>query len=540
MGRSSDPFGAFLKIAVRGVARAARESERSRKRAVRMQLANDRQGVASLRRAAAEFEKERKASEKEVKLSYLSQRAESTQELNDEIDEKIAGLESLLIDTLSVDDRIRFTDLKINSVLPEFTIPPELRPGLPLVATVVPPLGTFEAWIPGAKAKHQHAINDAMHDDLAQKEAFDRAEDGKISQVIHLRQTHDKLVSVHVETQQRQNAEIDDFEAAYMACDPDAVVAYNQMVLERSEYPEEFPQEARVGYGSDSKELIVEYELPGISIVPAVHEYRYVKTKDVIEAKDRKHTEIKQRYQDVIASLALRTLHEVLEADQSNAISVVTFNGLLHTVDPSTGLDATVMLISVRTSKEEFIGLNLARIDKIVCLKNLGAKVSARPDELQAVKPIVEFNMVDKRFVEQQDALGGLESRPNLMELSPTEFEHLVSNLFSRMGLDTKLTRATRDGGVDAVAFDTRPVLGGKVVIQAKRYSNTVGVAAVRDLYGTMINEGASKGILVATSGYGPDAFGFAKDKPIELIDGGGLLYLLREQGIGARIVMLA
>ncbi|MNV63627.1 hypothetical protein D3C71_1562310 [compost metagenome] len=52
-----------------------------------------------------------------------------------------------------------------------------------------------------------------------------------------------------------------------------------------------------------------------------------------------------------------------------------------------------------------------------------------------------------------------------------------------------------------------------------------------------MLNEGASKGILVCTSGYGTEAFNFAKDKPIELIDGGGLLYLLREHaGLDARI----
>jgi restriction system protein len=90
---------------------------------------------------------------------------------------------------------------------------------------------------------------------------------------------------------------------------------------------------------------------------------------------------------------------------------------------------------------------------------------------------------------------------------------------------------------VDCVAYDQRPVLGGKVVIQAKRYRHTVGVSAVRDLFGTMINEGANKGILVTTSGYGPDAFDFAKDKPIELIDGGGLLFLLQGVGVQARIV---
>lgn len=53
------------------------------------------------------------------------------------------------------------------------------------------------------------------------------------------------------------------------------------------------------------------------------------------------------------------------------------------------------------------------------------------------------------------------------------------------------------------------------------------------------MNEGANKGILVSTSGYGSDAFNFSKDKPIELIDGGGLLYLLENHaGVRARIIM--
>jgi restriction system protein len=72
----------------------------------------------------------------------------------------------------------------------------------------------------------------------------------------------------------------------------------------------------------------------------------------------------------------------------------------------------------------------------------------------------------------------------NLMELSPGGVESLITNLFQKMGLDTKLSQASRDGGVDCVAFDSRPILNGKVVIQAKRYKNTVGVSSVRDLFG--------------------------------------------------------
>jgi len=147
--------------------------------------------------------------------------------------------------------------------------------------------------------------------------------------------------------------------------------------------------------------------------------------------------------------------------------------------------------------------------------------------------------MSDPRFIEEGDVLSTLDQRPNLMDLTPGEFESLITNLFQTMGLETRQTQASRDGGVDCVAFDPRPIFGGKVVIQAKRYKNTVGVSAVRDLFGTMQNEGASKGILVATSGYGKAAFEFANGKPIELLAGSNLLYLLKEHAkVDAKIVM--
>jgi restriction system protein len=58
----------------------------------------------------------------------------------------------------------------------------------------------------------------------------------------------------------------------------------------------------------------------------------------------------------------------------------------------------------------------------------------------------------------------------------------------------------------------------------------------VRDLFGTVHNEGATKGILVTTSDYGPDAYEFAKGKPLTLLSGSELLYLLQKHGHRARI----
>lgn len=120
------------------------------------------------------------------------------------------------------------------------------------------------------------------------------------------------------------------------------------------------------------------------------------------------------------------------------------------------------------------------------------------------------------------------------------DFEHLVRQIFewefSDKGGEVRVTQSSRNGGVDAIVNDPDPIRGGKIIIQAKRYTNTVGVSAVRDLYGTIINEGANKGILITTSDYGADSYKFAQGKPITLLNGGHLLYLLDKHSHKARI----
>jgi restriction system protein len=159
---------------------------------------------------------------------------------------------------------------------------------------------------------------------------------------------------------------------------------------------------------------------------------------------------------------------------------------------------------------------------------------------MAAVVPILKLNRIDDRFVPARDVIDNIDRAVNIAAIPWEEFEHLVREIFekefSTPGGEVKITRASRDHGVDAVAFDPDPIRGGKIVIQAKRYTNPVGVSAVRDLYGTIINEGANRGILVTTSVYGPDSYDFAKDKPITLLNGGHLLHLLEKHGHPARI----
>ncbi len=486
------------------------------------------------------LEKQDKEAARQAKAKYLQARHAEADDLNAKLKKRQKELDGLLLHTLSANKTISFDNLRHTDPHPAFTVPKDLVPGLaPVAAEVPPPTGLARFW-PWAGKRHLAAQAAAQQAHQQSIEQFQHKEAQKKQQLAELRAQHEAAHALYEANIRRRNTEVDEFQRTYLAHEPDAVVTYNNMLLTRSEYPAEgFPKSFKLAYAEASKELVIEYVLPKVSVVPTEADYHYVKTRDAIDSKARKANDIKALYQDIIASIALRTLHETFEADRADALALVTFNGVVDAHDPTTGQEARVPLMSVRATKATFLQLRLERVEKAACLRNLGAQVSHRPDQLQAIKPIVEFNMVDKRFITQSDVLSSLESRPNLLDLTPSEFEALVSNLFSQMGLDTKLTRSSRDGGVDAVAFDNRPVLGGKVVIQAKRYRDTVGVSAVRDLYGTMLNEGASKGILVCTSGYGTEAFNFAKDKPIELIDGGGLLYLLREHaGLHARITL--
>ena len=120
------------------------------------------------------------------------------------------------------------------------------------------------------------------------------------------------------------------------------------------------------------------------------------------------------------------------------------------------------------------------------------------------------------------------------------EFEHAVVQVFelefAADGIEIKVTQSSRDRGVDAILFDPHPLRGGKYVLHANRHTKVVGVAEVRDLYGAIIHEGANRGILITTASFGPDAYEFAKNKPISLVDGQNLIALFQRHGLNLRI----
>lgn len=336
------------------------------------------------------------------------------------------------------------------------------------------------------------------------------------------------------------NARIEEMRASYLSNNSESVVEYCDMVLNNSEYPESFPKSFELEYNPDSKILIVEYELPSIECFPKVKEVKYVAARNELREIHISEAQLNKMFDEALYKITLRSIHELFEADVANAIRAISFNGWVKAVNRATGKDETNCILSVQAKKEEFNDIDLANVDPKSCFKAMKGVASSRLSGLTSVQPILKINKTDRRFVESYDVAAQLDSTINIAAMNWEDFEHLIRELFEKEfqanGGEVKVTQASRDGGVDAIAFDPDPIRGGKIVIQAKRYTNTVSVSSVRDLYGTVLNEGATKGILVSTADYGPDAYEFAKGKPLTLLNGSNLLHLLEKHGHHAKI----
>lgn len=329
-------------------------------------------------------------------------------------------------------------------------------------------------------------------------------------------------------------------EQAFQAEGSAALAARVEQALADSPYPVGFPRMSKVMFAPESRELLINYDLPGQDVVPAVADYKVVRGRDSIQPVPRKDAEIKKLYADVIARTALRALDEVFQVTPMSLVDGIVLNAYVASVDRATGQQCHPLLISVSATRELFAGLNLdaTELDPVLCLRKLNAIVSPHPYDLEPVRPVVQFDLSKYKFVEEMDVIVGLDSRPDLLALRPVEFEHLIRRLFEAIGMKAWVTQASRDDGVDAVAINEDPVVGGLCVIQAKRYSRVVGLEAVHALAGVMADKAATKGILVTTSWFGKASHDFAaRTGRMDLITGRELKALLLEHlGLDALI----
>lgn len=329
--------------------------------------------------------------------------------------------------------------------------------------------------------------------------------------------------------QAASNANLADFKLNYEAKVPDAVVRYCEQVLSGSNYPRFIQPEHDVSYNPANSTAVIECELPDKDSIPTLVRVAYTASSKDFKQKHTTDNDRDKLFDLVLYQIALRTIYELFQADTANALAMVVFNGWVDALNPATGTRVHGCLLSIQAAKSEIRVIDLSKVDPKACFKQLKGVAASRLSGMTPVRPILQLQTDDPRFIDGHEVASQLEEGYNLATMAWEDFEHLVRQLFEEEfgggDAEVHVTRANSDGGVDAVVLNPDPIHGGKIVIQAKRYTNTVGLSAVRDLYGTVINEGANRGILVTTADYGPDAYEFVKGKPLILLGGSNLLH---------------
>jgi hypothetical protein len=289
--------------------RAAQARERANEQTIK-QVMRDRDRAE--RQAARADAAERKRQEQ---LAHEAG-ASAAKTMKAQLDARLAELETLLTSALDTPPQLSFAMLKRTAAVPPFE-PGDLGKPLPIPAWEAfapPPPGVLSGLV-GGKARHaraQQAARDAFEQSCADRAL---AEEARARQLQEAHAAHDLRIKAIEAEVREHNAAVDELEGAFRAGVPDAVEDYFSQVPALSEYPSGFPREYQVAYRQEPRELVIEYRLPPVEVIPTARDFRYVKTRRQIDELPRPVREIKELYASVIHQVALRTMWECFGGD---------------------------------------------------------------------------------------------------------------------------------------------------------------------------------------------------------------------------------
>lgn len=493
-------------------------------------------------------ESEKRRREREKKLRNQEESLAYAKELTFQAENQQESMDKILLDRVN-SEPLKMSDFKDNK---KYSIPEPIISGLKnflakpeRTDSKYNPELSFLTKISKKKTQESKDMNDALYSSDVEKWEEDielkRTHNNKMQEDFDKKHLEwEKNSDLFYKEQEEKNQEIERFFQDYEKGDSDAIIDYYTRFFESLSFPFEYECQVELEYTNENA-IILDVILPTVEELPNLKKVTYTKTNDEFKESYQTEAYMKKKYENVIYQIVLLIINGIFKLDKThNFVESVIVNGKINTVDKTTGKNIEPYILSVNAKKEDFLELNLNAIDPKAWFKNSKGISASALSNITPVAPIVVMSREDTRFIDGYNVSGELNESVNLAAIDWQDFENLIREVFGQEfntnGGEVKITQASRDGGVDAVAFDPDPIRGGKIVIQAKRYTNTVGVSAVRDLYGTVMNEGATKGILVTTSNYGNDAYEFANGKPLTLMNGANLLYLLEKHGHRAKI----
>lgn len=481
-------------------------------------------------RLRREAERSKAATDREARAQHKAARADEAAGRTRELEQSVQRLEGLLRAGLNRSSKLQVSEQPTEPRIPLLDLGPDARqvavPAWEQYAPTRPGAlsrlfggeARYQRDVEAARAQHQRAVAAAADQETAR---LRRVEDARAA---HAVQTERIVAEVA-----RRNLASEERTRRFAERDQDAVIDYLRRVLMRVPLPPGLPRRIQVTFDSRTEQAVIQLELPSGDVVPTLAGYRYLPTKDELRPTPRSKAEIDRLYLSVISQFALLHVRDVFDAD--TRLRTVALNGLAEQTNPATGVQERLPLISVNVERDAFPpDDNLAKVDPVACLRHLRAIVSSHPYELTPIEPILDFDLTRFNFIEGLDAVSSLDSRPDLMQMSPTMFEHLVRQIFEEQGAEGWTTRQSNDAGVDAVIVQRKALMGGLSIVQAKRYSGAIGVSHLRELAGAMEENKAGWGILITTSWFTSGCWRKMRDHGrMDLIDGHRLVHLIKE-----------
>ncbi len=490
-----------------------------RARAERVQRQIERELDAEARRTRAEADRAAQQREREARESEKAARISAAERRTADLTRQVEELDSILRQSV-VAPVLTFADLV--RVEPEAFDPGDDGDPIPEPARPVMPEGN---WF-GRRARRQWFDRQMEHFEKARARHQVR-EQARRERLAAREAEHAHCEARRRSTARRQAAEIS---SGIRDGEPRAIEEFARLAISALPTPRSIAMSPSIVYRTDPRELVVDLRLPDDDVVPREKSVKYVHARGAETVKERPKSEREAIYRKVLAQLPLAAADTVFRALDPTTVGSVSINGQLTFVDPATGRLKDDFLVSLTTSREEFasLALDAEQLDPVLCIRELGARLSPHPLAREAVPAFLTFDEAKYKLGSSVDVAGALDGRANLATMPWSDFEQLVRQLLLAMsGSDTRVTRGSRDDGIDGVIFDCDASLGGEYVVQAKRYKNVVPAGDVRALAGTMHDKRANHALFVTTAWFSPDGRRFAKNNRVRLIEGPELRKLL-------------
>ncbi|MFC1661254.1 hypothetical protein ACFL3S_07340 [Gemmatimonadota bacterium] len=399
----------MAKQAAREAERAQRAAERERQAAARRAEQARKAEERAAQQLARGREQERKRLEKEAKEAHAAAQTALVEEKNAELAEIYDEIDTLLQAPLDIADFVDLESLKGTAEHPPFDrtdleepIPAPVQlpePPKPTLKLPSPPTGLsalfgkkkHERSVAAAKAAHERALEIWETTKTRQKTDYEKAVED------HQRREADRLQALEAEKERyavesraredevaERNAAVDKLIADLGYGVPEAIEEYVSIVLGNSVYPEHFQVKHEFSFDSATAELTLRVLIPPPGSISTIKAYKYTKTKDEISSTDLTQKACKDRYAGAVHQVALRTLHEVFEADRRGLIQTISLEVGTETIDPATGNQAYIPFIATGAERNTFVEFDLSAVVPAATLKHLGASVSKNPFALEA------------------------------------------------------------------------------------------------------------------------------------------------------------